>query len=149
MDKNKLILPVSIIIGCIIIGGSFYVIQINKQESIEKQQLLKLELEREQWETAQVEREREKQEQLIKDIAEEEEEIRLKQELNECLEASSQSYIKRWIDECEERDQLPEACSGDRFVPVSDCMCKLPSTIASPLNKYLENAKEDCFRRYE
>ncbi|MFA4941082.1 MAG: hypothetical protein WC582_00585 [Patescibacteria group bacterium] len=42
MDKKKLILPASIIIGCIIIGGFFYSIQIQKQESIERQQKIKI-----------------------------------------------------------------------------------------------------------
>lgn len=43
MDKNKLILPVSIIIGCIIIGWFFYSSQVNKQESIERQQRIEME----------------------------------------------------------------------------------------------------------
>lgn len=38
MDKNKLILPISIVIGCIILGAFFYAAQVNKQRSIEKQQ---------------------------------------------------------------------------------------------------------------
>ena len=31
MDKNKLILPISILLGCIILGGFYYASQINKQ----------------------------------------------------------------------------------------------------------------------
>ena len=42
MNKQKLILPISIILGCIILGVFFYVSQINKQNSIERQQELKL-----------------------------------------------------------------------------------------------------------
>jgi hypothetical protein len=42
MDKNKLVLPISIIIGCIILGGFFYASQANKQASIERQQQLDL-----------------------------------------------------------------------------------------------------------
>lgn len=42
MDFNKLIIPVSIIIGSLVIGGFFYAIQVNKQESIEMQQRLEL-----------------------------------------------------------------------------------------------------------
>lgn len=42
MDKNKLILPVAIIIAAIIIGGFLYAIQINKQESIERQQQISI-----------------------------------------------------------------------------------------------------------
>lgn len=47
MNKNKLILPVSIIIGCFILGGFFYLIQLNKQSSIEEQQRLKITYEKE------------------------------------------------------------------------------------------------------
>lgn len=39
----KIFLPISIIIGTIIIGGFFYAIQVNKQKSIEKQQRIDLE----------------------------------------------------------------------------------------------------------
>lgn len=38
LDKNKLILPIAIVLGCLILGGVFYMIQVNKQKSIEKQQ---------------------------------------------------------------------------------------------------------------
>lgn len=41
MDKNKLVLPISILIASIILGGFFYATQINKQKSIERQQILK------------------------------------------------------------------------------------------------------------
>ena len=42
MDKNKLILPVAIILGCIVLGGSFFAVQASKQRSIEKQQEVEL-----------------------------------------------------------------------------------------------------------
>ncbi len=42
MDKNKLVLPISILLGCIILGGLFYATQVIKQKSIEKQQLIEL-----------------------------------------------------------------------------------------------------------
>jgi hypothetical protein len=34
MNKNKLVLPISILLGCIILGGFYYVSQLNKQNSI-------------------------------------------------------------------------------------------------------------------
>jgi hypothetical protein len=46
LDKNKLILPIAIVLGCLILGGVFYMIQINKQKSIERQQEIKIEAER-------------------------------------------------------------------------------------------------------
>jgi len=43
MDKiNKLSVPASILIGSIILGGFYYLTQINKQSSIEKQQQIEL-----------------------------------------------------------------------------------------------------------
>jgi len=47
MDKNKLILPASIVIGCFILGAFFYVIQSEKQDSIERQQRLTIEANKE------------------------------------------------------------------------------------------------------
>lgn len=45
MEKNKLILPISIIIGAIILGWFFYATENNKQKSIEKQAQMKIEQE--------------------------------------------------------------------------------------------------------
>ncbi len=42
MDKTKLVLPISILLGCVILGGFFYASQVIKQESIEKQQMIDL-----------------------------------------------------------------------------------------------------------
>jgi len=50
-DKiNKLTLPATIIIASIILGGFFYASQVNKQQSIEKQQQIKLQDDRQQQE---------------------------------------------------------------------------------------------------
>ena len=40
MENNKLVLPISIILGCIILGRFYYASEANKQQSIEKQQQL-------------------------------------------------------------------------------------------------------------
>ncbi|SRR3989339_56661 len=48
MEKQKLILPISIVLGCAILGGFIYATQINKQESIERQQEYKLQDDRNQ-----------------------------------------------------------------------------------------------------
>jgi nitrogen fixation-related uncharacterized protein len=42
MELKKLALPISIIMGAIILGGFYYVVQSDNQESVEKQQLLEL-----------------------------------------------------------------------------------------------------------
>jgi hypothetical protein len=40
--KQRLILPISILFGCIVLGGFIYASQISKQNSIERQQEFKL-----------------------------------------------------------------------------------------------------------
>lgn len=51
MDKiNKLSLPATILIGCILLGGFYYFAQVNKQNSIEKQQKIELAERKEQQE---------------------------------------------------------------------------------------------------
>ena len=46
MSKDKLVLPISILVGCIILGGFLYMSQLSKQRSIEKQQEIKLQEDR-------------------------------------------------------------------------------------------------------
>lgn len=45
---NSLSIPVAILIGCIVLGGFYYFSQINKQNSIERQQKAELEEKKEQ-----------------------------------------------------------------------------------------------------
>ena len=47
MDKNKLVLPISILVGCIILGGFIYASQVVKQKSIERQQSIDLQAKKE------------------------------------------------------------------------------------------------------
>lgn len=43
MNKNKLVLPISILLGSIILGGFYYSSEQNKLQSIERQQIIELE----------------------------------------------------------------------------------------------------------
>jgi uncharacterized protein HemX len=45
-NKNNLVLPTVILIACLILGGSYYVAQVSKQKSLERQQALKIEEEK-------------------------------------------------------------------------------------------------------
>ena len=45
---KKIILPISILLASVILGGFYYATQANKQESIERQQEMKIEAEKEQ-----------------------------------------------------------------------------------------------------
>lgn len=51
MQKEKLILPISILLASIFLGGFFYASQISKQESIERQQWIGLQDEKSKQET--------------------------------------------------------------------------------------------------
>lgn len=42
MDKNKLVIPISIVVASIVIGGFYYKSEVEKQRSIERQEELKL-----------------------------------------------------------------------------------------------------------
>ena len=42
MDKNKLVLSIAILLTSIVLGGFYYASQVNKQQSIERQQEIKL-----------------------------------------------------------------------------------------------------------
>lgn len=46
LNKNKLILPISILLASIVIGGFYYASQVSKQKSIERQQEIKIEEEK-------------------------------------------------------------------------------------------------------
>ena len=59
MDKSKLILPISILLGCIILGGFIYASQLSKQQSIEKQQQIEIEHEKQKQSKEQLKTERE------------------------------------------------------------------------------------------
>ena len=43
MGKDKLVLPFAILLASIILGGFYYATQVNKQQSIERQQKIKME----------------------------------------------------------------------------------------------------------
>ncbi|MCK5475444.1 MAG: hypothetical protein KAI71_02590 [Candidatus Pacebacteria bacterium] len=43
MDKNRLILSIAILSASIILGGFYYASQVNKQQSIERQQAIRIE----------------------------------------------------------------------------------------------------------
>ena len=70
MSKDKLVLPFAILLASIIFGGFYYAAQVNKQQSIERQQKIKMEQERLEGivkrAQEEVEREREKVDDMVK-----------------------------------------------------------------------------------
>lgn len=69
MDKNKLILSISILISSIVLGGFLYEIQVIKQQSIEKQ--LQMKTEQDRITTEQEKKEKENQESLLNECLKE------------------------------------------------------------------------------
>jgi len=59
----KLVLPASILLGCVILGSFFYASQISKQESIERQQQIDLQGKKE---AEQIKAEQDKKEYIVK-----------------------------------------------------------------------------------
>jgi len=175
MEKlNKLSLPVTIIIASLILGGFFYASQVNRQRSIERQQEVKIE--------------QEKQKQLIEQEAKEE----AKQALNTCIGNVEENYSDRWHRECKAQGKLTSKCidinelsfdeylekygltieeyakernltlsNPDDFVYVGilgnldyikrareECSCRLSISTADRFNEVLEKDKAECFKRY-
>lgn len=148
MNKEKLILPISILLGCLILGGFFYASQRSEHKLIKEQKVLELKAEEEQRISELKAEEEVKQESLAKEIADQQEKEDIKTKLNDCLDGAKKNYTKNWIDECKDRGELPETCKGDKPVPASDCACSLPTTIANRFDDSLTKAKDDCFRMY-
>ncbi len=175
MDKiNKLKLPATIIIASIILGGFYFVSQVNKQRSIERQQEIKIE--------------QEKQERLAKKQAKEE----AYRAFSNCIANAEENYSDMWTDECKVQGKLTNKCidvneldydeylkkyglTSEEYVkqrnltlkdpddPSSvhlsamfdyivdrpdECSCRLPTSIADRFNEQLKEAKDRCFKRH-
>lgn len=148
MDKlNKLSLPATIIVVSLIIGGFYYASETNKQNSIERQQELKIQ--EEKTKTDQV---KQGQEQA-------------KQALNTCIDEAEESNHNFWNRECEAKGLLSKSCidfldqgievyydkniSSDEIIKKKkECSCSLPQYNADRLGKILQDDKDECFKKY-
>lgn len=86
MKKEKFLIPITILLSAIILGVSYFTVQINKQQSIEKQQRLKIEFD-ETVETQKMEKEK-------REIEKEERDYVIKRR-NDCSEIE-QRERKNW-----------------------------------------------------
>lgn len=174
---NKLSLPAVILIASLILGGFFYASQVNKQRSIERQQEIKIEQEKQAKKEAQ-------------------------QALNTCITNATVNYSDRWYRECKAQGKLTSKCidinelSFDEYLkkynltieeytrernltpdprmrdliprdpddPYSvvwitasfdyikraseECSCRLLASTADRFNEGLEKDKAECFKRY-
>lgn len=143
--KNVLILSSAILLATLILGLTYYAVSINKQQSIEKQQRLELEYERQ----------KQADDELKK------EEVRLA--LDACITDAKESHSDQWYSECKTRGKLTSRCQEleDEYVKENkkpdifyrimkqiECTCSLPLEIADRIDEKLENDKAGCFKRY-
>lgn len=157
---NKLSLPAVILIASIILGGFYYVNETNKQRSIERQQQIKID--------------QEKQEQLAKELKGQRVKEEAEQALNACIADAEESYLNQWRRECKSQGLLTNRCISlnemtfeeyvkqnniptgkerlDALIDFSkkrdDCACRLSSYYADDLDKNLQNNKDQCFKKY-
>lgn len=177
MEKlNKLSLPATIIIASLILGGVYYLTQVNKQKSIEKQQQIEIEQKKQE------QSDKEQKEQQIRDDAE--------QALNSCISDAEKNYATNWHRECKSQGQLTRKCidiqeldfsayldknglnpteynqqrelsatgkSLDDFMTGfndyydrrnDECSCRLPIAYADRFNGDLKDAKNACYELY-
>lgn len=121
---NKLSLPAVILIASIILGGFIFASQVNKRRSIERQQEIKIE--------------QEKQEPLTKEQRE--------QKLQNCL-----AEANNWYDE--EKQNIIKILEEEkkRYNPYQEFIDKNATSrdeIIALLLEELEDYKAECFRKY-
>lgn len=141
---NKLPLPITILLASLILGGFFYASQVNKQESIERQQL---------------------EEQLSKE--------RVRQALDTCIADAEERSSNFWNRECKAKGLLTTKCISlneitfdeyvkqnnisqdktssaieDFYKEKSECSCLLPQYNADRIDESLKRDKDECFRKY-
>ncbi len=175
---NNLSLPAVILISSIVLGGFYFTSQVIKQNSIEKQQQIKIE--------------QAKQEQLTKEVKEQKAKEDAEQALNSCIANAEENYSDRWYKECKAQGKLTSKCidvkelSYDEYLkkygltseeyvkqrsltpkdpndPKSvrisatvdyffkrpdECSCRLLVSTADRFNEGLEKDKAECFKRY-
>lgn len=141
---NKLSLPATILIASIVLGGFYYASEVNKQKSIEKQQL------------------------KVQQAKEE-----AKQALNTCIADAEESYHDQWYRECKSQGKLTSRCislhdmtleeyakeknipddkrftaSSDFYKEKDECSCRLLLDNADRIGKTLQDNKDECFKKY-
>jgi len=141
MDKiNKLILPATIIVTSLILGGFFYASQVNKQKSIEGQQQVKIE--------------QEKQDQLDEELKEQKNKEQAEQLLNACIANADNSLENSFISLCKDDERISGSDEANCLMGTIDD--KVSYMTASSLYDSLfkrildkrEKDKAECFRRY-
>lgn len=173
MEKiNKLSLPTVILIASVILGGFYYVTQIIKQESIERQQESKIQ-ENRRIEGIRAEKERIENEAILEQEKQEKEEA--ERALDTCIAVAEESHSNWWDRECESLGKLTSRCvlinkmtfyeyakknnistvtkefqtaALDFEKEKEECSCSLPFANADRINESLDKAKAECFKKF-
>ncbi len=158
--NSKFFIPISLIICAFIISGGIIIVQIMKQNSIERQQLAELDLEKQKYKQEQDEKE-------AKDRAERDKQL----QLDSCLEDAENSYSYLWDNACKawkvQVDNEWKICRANVYSWETDaenksrCVgitpdynvdeygsCLLPTSRKEEVEETIENKKEDCYQRY-
>ena len=161
---NKLLLPVVILIASIVLGGFYYASQVTKQKSIERQQ--------------QIEIEQEKEKQLNVGLKEKEIKEEKEQLLDTCIAEAERRYSDQWYAECKGQGKLTTRCISlhdmtfdeyaeqnnipsydedkekrvnaitDYIYEKEECSCRLSSYNADKIGDYRDKLKDECFKKY-
>lgn len=161
---NKLSLSTVILIASLVIGGFYYASEVNKQKSIERQQQIKIE--------------QEKQDRLVEEIKEQDAETKAEKALNDCIASAEESSSTFWNSECRAKGLLSNKCISlldmtfeeyakqnnipsakenldenlkaitDYYKQRRECSCLLPKYNADRIDESLKRDKDECFRKY-
>ena len=126
MKKDKLVLPVSVLLGCIILGSFLYASQLSKQKSIERQQQIEIEQDKTM---LQLKAEQEKQDQLAKELKEQDVKEQAEQALNICIANAETNYFSQWYKECEAQNRLTNRCISLKGMSFSEYSDKNPPPV--------------------
>lgn len=152
MDKiNKLTLPATILIASIILGGFYYASQVNKQNSIERQQEIKLQEDR-RIEEARAEREKVENEAKIEQVKKE----YIAKRKNECYDIYIQER-KNWnnvedFSYSEARDVCVVNYKSDKPAKTKEecekIISNIPETTGDYLREIIFDLYSDCLENW-
>lgn len=166
MNKiNKLSLPATIIIATIILGGVFYVGQVYKQKSIEKQQKIKIRQEQDAKfaRFAQAYKENQaklKTNQALRTCIDKAVEISDNQKYRECKAlgkieniSKCREFRKKMIHDkyVKENHISPDDADDviDYLMGLDSCSCYLPPEIRHRIDERFEKDRAVCFKKYD
>ncbi|MCX6766885.1 MAG: hypothetical protein NT170_03880 [Candidatus Moranbacteria bacterium] len=120
LNKNTLVLATAILLGSIALGVFYYASQVNKQKSIERQQLVKIEEDKRVEEAEQAETKKQQEDAQVA--------------LQDCLDLADTSYSLNWNNECK-----GQGLKND---------CLLPQYNADSAEKSKKIDQDNCFKQF-